>query len=31
MTLLDPGEKFPNLAATPIDGAALERPTRRPA
>ena len=24
MTLLHPAEKFPNLAVTPIDGAALE-------
>ena len=26
MTLLHPGEKFPNLAFTPTDGAALELP-----
>ncbi len=26
MTLLHPGEKFPNLAVTPTDGAALELP-----
>ena len=29
MTLLHPGEKFPNLAVTPIDGAALELPDVR--
>jgi hypothetical protein len=27
MTLLHPGEKFPNLAVTPIEGAALGCPT----
>jgi hypothetical protein len=29
MTLLHPGEKFPNLAVTPIDGATLELPDLR--
>ena len=29
MTLLHPGEKFPNLAVTPIDGATLELPDVR--
>ena len=29
MTLLHPGEKFPNLAVTTIDGPALELPDLR--
>ena len=30
MTLLHPGEKFPNLAVTPIDGAAPDVPPLHP-